>query len=757
MAKFNPDVNTSNDPNYLGYSRPIEQPREFKVADAGSFNVSDTSTGVLLEGIGKTISAAAEGLDSYIKKDISDTAYTQIDKEREDFTTRLQNIDSVVDKNNKSVGVTVGDTVTLSGKSKNGSLLPDEESTDETPPQVEDLSNNLTTLQDSFNNGKISSTYYWARLNAISKNLRNTYPGYRSYIDQTVSRIAGGTPANEYIKHLAQDINSYTSKKDTEKNAVLKMLRDNVGIPGALQMYQGVVNGEKTTIDALKFLQPRKALEEDLKMGHALNENEKEDRAVKQARSEDMAYRVANQTVSDFWDNIKINAGGATPQQMSDLVTSIQSGNSNISQEQITQLAYQMRANRSVVYNSIMKQLRLKDKSGMSIADRIGPKRVADITGESMAQYDNVLDSLSKNRLDLVDQSTNFMQAKVGDATKALMANKDIGGSAAAVGALTKINPEFAKDVGMWYLKNTTEWNKGLASYFKDDASRIMSGYDIRKNNGVAKSLNQYLDDLKSGAKTLPKEAQFKLPEVYREYVNLADRISDPRTPDQVKLNIAQTMFDPSNFGVTNKFTDDAVTPEGKVVPGKNAVFMKLTSPGKTTELKRLSSEYPVVWQNYTNWAEREFGQILFRREIANLDQSSKDLENYRIAYKPETHSFYIIPNQQTQDLSSLNRNDFFKSGYETQSYVPYVQKSLDRLNAGISNLSNIAKANGTDIDAYLLGVLAQNGLDIGGGKISGISQKMLDALRLSRQNIQGKENGRVRQGSPTRGSTSEE
>ena len=66
-------------------------------------------------------------------------------------------------------------------------------------------------------------------------------------------------------------------------------------------------------------------------------------------------------------------------------------------------------------------------------------------------------------------------------------------------------------------------------------------------------------------------------------------------------------------------------------------------------------------------------------------------------------------------------------------AYLPYVQarNSINRINSGLYNLKNLADADNTDVDAYLLRTIKEAGGDLSG--VKNIPNEMLRQIDLTR------------------------
>lgn len=162
MATFNPDpggVPSPNMPDQTGASR-------------GS--APDRSFGIALSGIGTAIKGTTDTIDSANKFSIL----------------------GEVEKNWDSVNQTYSDTLPVD--LKNGAA-------------------DLSSLQNAYEQGKLSDVYYTGQLAAMSKQLRAKYSQYEKYVDDTIESVTGIRPANAYRNAIMDQFDKQT--KQLEKQA----------------------------------------------------------------------------------------------------------------------------------------------------------------------------------------------------------------------------------------------------------------------------------------------------------------------------------------------------------------------------------------------------------------------------------------------------------------------------------------------------------------------------------------------------------
>lgn len=194
MAQFYQEPNPTNDPNYLGSSRGFDRVE------------ADKSLGSLFSGIGEVVGAGARGLETAFKDVIRNDLYKEVDKVRS-----LHGVDEGVAVaqrlGSESVGAGVGGQTDEASKPP-GSLFPTGGTSKGAPPGVAKVGERIQRLQNVYQQGGLSNSAYYARLEAIAKEARSRYPGFREDIDNILKDITGVTPANSLRSSLLQDLDN---------------------------------------------------------------------------------------------------------------------------------------------------------------------------------------------------------------------------------------------------------------------------------------------------------------------------------------------------------------------------------------------------------------------------------------------------------------------------------------------------------------------------------------------------------------------
>lgn len=718
MAKFNPDVPNSNDPNYLGYSRPISQYE------------GDTSLGTALKGIGNVIETGAKGFDFAIKSNIEDQIYEAVDTERGAYTAALEDTKDKMTGKPLDLMKTAGDPV---------------------PAELENVGNYAASLKSARDANKISPTYYYGRLNAMAKELRTYYPGYRDYIDSKISSITGVNPANAYASSIVSDINQLATKSAQDIEHLKKWVRENPGLPGAPLMMQGIEQGYITNESQLvKWAYPQKKLQNDLALRAAERADMKGTREEIQAHAETTADMDASAHVANYFQNIQIAGELQTGKTIQQMVQDHRLGKKTISSEDSLKLADSILAQRDAAFNEKWAEWnKVNPKTGTSmVADLGGPEKAKARLNGHFEVFDQIGKALKDGKLDIAAAAMERVNAQVADSALQLYTQPNgVGTYLRMVTALNNKAPQYAQKFFETFITqadpNSLKVDKTLQLLFKEDAVRSSIDPkdvpDIRYKQPTFKESADRVKKVVEDKNLPPKQAALTLD----QYIKLGEEIGSPDLPDDIKIQRMKTFFDPSSQQTIGEFGRDQWDPiEKRYIPGKFAVFNRLTSPAVTKEVFRLAESHPEgakMAKQYIDLVENTFGKELFSNEIKDLKGISLH-PDIKLTYNPETLQFQLVAKKNVNQKPNPNNIPMTASEAQLnlspidERSVQKAQETITRLNAGLSSVSNMADAAGIDKNAYLYKLFIGAGVEPGEGSvINQMSKAVVTGQRASK------------------------
>lgn len=711
MAIFNPavpqvDPGSIGSPNtYLGWSKGTSQPE------------ADRSGELLLKGIGDTIDAAVKGTDLVIKENIKDDIYNAVDAERQGYTDALETFSGV--------------------KRKPGGIMR-QQATPNSPTEVQNVGSQVESLQNAYNSGKISNTYYYGRLNTLAKTMRSQYPGYRDYIDSQISSVTGVNPANAYITSLLGDINRNTEKKDSDVNRVMSTLysEEMRRVPGALQRATEIMRNPtaENITEANMFISKSLAWKHDKDMRDYRNSSRTQDRAEAKDTATDDLNVTAGRAAAQYADNLVYTVqkgdGTAAPRKIADIVSAAMGPNGvKPSSEQAKEMAMIVQQERRRIFNEQWANAtKIIPGTRETLASRAGGNEAAKkIINDSLVGIDMLGDALSKENYTLAADAANTVSAITDDVRRRQYEDPSMGPYWTHVSIMRRDLGDQA--VGEFFRSELAN-KDSVAAQFKDLSKQYKIKYrsqpDLSANPemGAPATLRQTFDDSKRKGIT---DKGF-----YQAQINEIDRLTDPSAPLKEKQNLAIAFFDPANRGMMANFNPSETDARGNPLPkslNQNTVWSKLTSDKVTAEMRKLGGEY---WTNYVNWVEGEFGRTMTTNIL-----SAKDMyipEGGKIGWNNETKKFVL--DYRGEDLLFKNLDNL---KIPTGASGPWggatvdgavfrnSQRVLQNINRQLEGVTNVAKQNGSDVDTYLYTLLR----DMGAGPK--ITAEMMQAIQLNR------------------------
>lgn len=691
MAVFNPQVNPTNDPNWTNVSRPI------------SDLTADKSKGMTLATIGDTIEGVAKFADTTMKGYLKDTVETGVNSLRDNYTADLQRV-----RNLQIAGVTPSTQALNSAGLSNDTLAPDPE---EIPGGLQagiDKAKALgTAMVQNGGAGKANDTLYTGALNALAKNLRNQYSGYRDYIDDQIKSVSGIDPANAFYKNLLEDINRGAQNTNKDKDRDLAFIDKYVdNTPGAAAMRGKYLNGEMNGQQLREFVADQHALKINQAAAEASRAAAKSAGELTVQRSKSDFSQEVGEVFNNAWNIQRISANVATPKQLSDYFTGQATGQTPImSEEQNRMWLTSLAAQRDDAARQARAIALRRDSEGNSYAKNVGGlANLKAETDEQLRLYDDVITFAKNKDYSMVYHVLNQNNAIVNKAKNELYKDPTVGEQTVRTQAVSEaVGPQ----VGSIMLADAIlgGMDKKYTAYVGGAKESMLGQPD--PNNPT--TLNGVIDDARS--------KKIADPGVYKSLTEVAKVIARPDVYDKGKVNAAIALFHPDNIGVLRKFAKDQPDPQdpSRIIPGREAAFQIMTDPTVTDGIAKL----PIPQQRmYRDWVEKEWGGIIARDQIKDLSQikDRQFLKSHSIFWDSDTAQFEVR-DARGRPLDAVGANNA----------IPVTQ-TVDKINEGLRNIAHVEKSAGGDINAYVVKVLSNSGFDFK-NNVDGIPKKMMDAL----------------------------
>lgn len=715
-GEVNPQVPEIQPANYLGWSKPITTPESPKGPEYALTGIADTFKGGV-------------GLAQFLQRSAEDDAIHQgVDKIRGPFTDSLATADAAIRKGDLSTTV----SPSANPMDARAEVVPQQPmdilsdtAVKPLPDELQNLPNKLAVLDGGKANGRFSETDFDGRLVTLAKDLRTKYPNDRDYIDEKLKAVSGRDSANQYIKGMLSDINSFVTAQNENKNKLISKILDNTGIEGAPLAIQKVQSGQWGAADVANWMNPTMSRKLILEQRKALREDKEGTRKVSKDDAEDELNKIGSDFTTQSFHNLTA-FGNLTPEKINTIMSDVASGKRDLSDNEAQTLTTYFSNQRTQA--ALMLRNKANEGGANSLYNILGPERANKIINDQLeSTYGTVLGYMSNKQYGPAFRHMNAITSMQQDDKWNLFNNPDdaLANYTRMAHAIQGMGDKFEQEFFKRGLENTVDIPGKMKTWIDSNRMKIVT----QNQSDILKTGQPYT------VKQAVEEAQqknIKLPQVYSQFVGTVEQLADPKTPITVKENIAKAAFDPSNLGLISKFEKDGVDPvTGRPTAGQYSVYNRMLSPDILKEVHKLPGD---AWNNTVDWAKQSFGRELLGPELKNLRLLQED-PGYSITWDSDNHRFGIVNKIGTQT-----------SPFEFKGTPPgrnpqrlELEQTVNRINRGLSTLSNVAKEGNFDVNEYLLGMVQEMGsVDL--ERLQGAPEKMIKAIVSSRQQQEQKQ-----------------
>lgn len=687
---FEPNVPQSNDPNWLGWSKPVSEPK------------ADVSGAILGKTIGEGLKDAAE-VGGDVAKEYSRAGAADI------LSTETGKIED-----------------------KQQSLLSGIQTPQSVPEDVEKAKSTADTLQSSKANGAISPTYYYGQLLKFAKDTRSTFPMYRGQIDKGIAEATGvAHTAEEYYNNVLKDLNSQLTQKDEFKKKIeseafsilgAPMMSQNLMLWKAGKMTDGEIVGFMGNAQTQKFKQAQQL--QDLELSSKIQADVKQKAVVVGSSISNNIASQAEQTAAhamglkdpkDIMDELS-NPGRHTPQERQVLA------------EKYAKMEPYAR-------NLIMQQLNTPpmdpdtgkpklDERGrpyQSAWQRMGPEEGQKVVDAAVSRFKTGTQWIKDGEVGFLAHSVNMNKAMQQAVTDDAM-RSEIGNTMMISKVFKDNAPEFMTMLAQ------NDLSKGLPPKITSVVSTLnqksyLSKSEIEQASPGAKktSAQQDIDLIKK---------QFgNSPVIFKQMIDDMANIDDPRIPDRMKAAKIQYMFGPDNHELLNTWTRET----------RMGAFAAITSEPVVKTAHDLDKKYPGTWtmfkgtatymlNDYIGKETRDLAQEQYKSSDSRYDEARKEGFNpvkieppYKIRYISEgnVHRFQVVDKRPGAAGMIMGTTT-----------VGTAEARLEKINAGLRRMVDISKAEGSDPDVYIFQTLKALGYDPGNAAASTFPEAMMEAVK---------------------------
>lgn len=697
MAPFNPQVPDTQDPNYLGYSHSIEQPKP------------NTTLGEVFKGIGDTLKAGVSAVDTTIKENIDNQLRKAVEPEREGFISSLERIRQGA----------VGRAQSLfSGKDYS-----------DAPHEVQQLGDRLENLQESYVGGKFTPLEYKARLFTALRDIRGNNPGYLDYIDEKSSKITGFNIANAYMSSLLSDLNQSVS---SAKSIALKQdqfVKENIGIIGDNRMQQWQQG--KVDFNTLELLvAKRKSEYEDTKYAENKLKDLKLGLEEKQFTANTYLDKRLPQLVNNMLEDTA-DAAGTNFKKISERVTSSLNGGPKIDPIEGAKLGAKLAGLRPMVVKAAYDEA-VKTGAVAALGSDVVNKK---IEASLASTFDPIVKATGDGNYTTANYYARVAKAIEEKDSLSVLLDPVMGPPVRKHKALESLfgnNNLFQKFIDLELQRDKDLPNKLHLFKMESLTSAIIQPDFNHETNTPGNTIKGDLDKLPAAGIKQGGDNSKYIGSTTKSITDITKVINNPTVPEEGRNNLAKYWaFDPFNYGVLDKFDMEHVNPKtGRIVPGAYEFWDKVTNKQFAQNVFKLAENDSDTGNRYINWTLEGFGNSLFRRTM----NSMRDMANNKslsFEYNSETKELKILPSTGTrvtpntiQETSRLPTvfNDRFRAGVDPNVYYPNTDISqvaydrakfnISQFQRGLNGLKNVEEASGGKfhMDAYIMDLFHEMG-----------------------------------------------
>lgn len=690
MAEFDKAPEPTQDPNWMFFSRPArEQPR------------ANESKNILLEGSGKDLEEGAKLADSLQADNVKNKVFDIEQGERDKFisaasTLKQQQDASQYADNSNSPGILSQNPLASA------------------PPAVQQGVQQARSIQNAYDNGKMSTMQYHANVIPKLQALRHDYPGYRDVIDPAI-----GNNANEYMRGLVTELNERQSEAKAERNKLITMGMDwgKEGYFGAQAplVMQMILHGQLDQATLMKLAMP--TIQHNLWMksqedSHKMQEWNDQDLGKKAGA---MVDHIATDTryTSVVWPATaaKVASGmtigvSGSPQSDIDAIAYGKQHLATVDENEQAQHAANLQVYARQVESSIDQQYNKPmpgDRLGRTIGEVAGSAKVKEAKDRALSDVSAWVEMAGDPKTFATSVAAeNIIKHQINMDAVGMLRSPEMGPPMRMMAAITKnMGPE---GVGLW---TDTILDSGVLG----PAKQALSQYHLA-NMFAQPDPNKpatFGGAAKDGAESKIQEPQF-----YAGLLKSINLVTSKDVDPETKRKGLTAFFAPTpeNRSAIQYFNKDTRDENGRWVNGADTMFQTMTGDAVTKEVLRQKD--PQISKNYRDTVDAWFTNLT-RRNLADLSQAVHPYAEFKsrgvtVNKVPEFKFTYNDSNNEL-DVPPEVRQHLQMTRQRT------VLDSLTKFNMSLRNMGHIidtvqAAGYPADKKAYMLQLLNTLGLE---------------------------------------------
>lgn len=642
------------------YSSQVDAPGALKVA-AKKSNFASVVDGVAALGDG-----IIKATDAIIKSQINDEVTGAVDQVREEYAV-------------------------------NGDLYGGRDITNnpQTTPEIEKQLKYAKEIHQGYMAGTIKDSNYWARLDSISRQLRTRYPGHREYIDDKLSSMVGGTPANRLREQLAEEARALARNSGEQsplekiqwssiKDGQEKGINDQIDPNWQQKIQDGTLDVQDfvSKIGAFNYLRTQTQVKHD-QIANAKEETE---------LNKTVAVETAQQEVTIGVNSLFLRAASAGGVGYNEMFKEIhkmeQEGRLPKDGPALEGMLAKVNAMKMAVKAGVSQIIdgEWANHPGQKYSNYMDQTTRDKITNDALFRVQILEDALTGKGTGLIDRlESSINYTTKGDTKRLLESDNNFRMMAAAEGVVGK------EGLAILFQHNPTF--AGSVAETLSDA--ILGDLVTGRSDSVVRTIRSVRDRTGAGSKELTQSVGY-LKARLLEYLQ-----SDSANPEGFR-NIATALFNDKENLLTMLSPQDAAL-----------VLGQLTTPAMTKRMQEMTTYDPQIKKQYDKWATSGFLWIN-QAAIQTVKDTKVNRKYIDIEFDPKTLQF------RTVTRGSLNPSDYNPADPLAQVqnagemiFNQQSRQAIADLNLAIKNFEPYAKASGVEMGELLERAMAINGVDM--------------------------------------------
>lgn len=618
----------------------------------------------IFEGIDKTIGTVVTGVDNLLKGLIREDATQGVDQLR----------DREINQGSRQQGY--GNTA---GSTSTAEIDP------VAKKAIDQNTARVGLAKEAAKTGQIGDSHYQLLLDAEARRLRARYPGYREYIDNVISDLTGGTPANKAIDLMKQE----NARLDPEDKS-LKHEEDRAYAISAKGQFSSVIeyvkaNGRMPPLAMAKKWNAEAAISDAQRQrtDHEASQYKNVDEAnqryfTNEYRGQilgdvDTRLRNTREGIGLDWDSLlkmqeaqkqEAASGRAiTPETQQAFLQSVQDYRTSAIQ---------------AATNDLYKPVS-DGKGGFFIrADKMGTDNAKRILDEAVQKIDLQIAPLINKDYSTFNFTARYNQSTEDAAIRDLQNKSNFLVRAQAL--QKAISPQVASAFLMGDDKALGAFRTAIKDYMIIDAVIDETG-GVRTTPGSGQTFQSIYEKT---AETMRKSGRFSQRDMGETKAKAMDTMIGMLQSRDVSAGVKKNL-------VNSLFNGDPVNSDfyATASPANKEILYQKLLDRKTTESVFATGDKTIV-DNYTRWVDTAVGQRMLQHAADVREYVVNRDSGWQVQYDPTTHAFNPVF---TGKSSATAGGPFNQPLVQDTADEANVKRTVRMLNRTVGGWLPVAKA----------------------------------------------------------------